>query len=198
MKIIVSTQNPGKAAQIQVLLSIPRLEVVSLFELGILDDVEESGTTLEENAVIKTLFAHEKLGGYCVGEDTGLYIDALNGSPGIYAKRWAGESVTTEGIRNFVLEQLKNVPLKERTATFKTVAILITPDGTRHMFTGEMQGRILQTPRTACQPGLPYSSVFQPTGEDRVLSEMAVAEVNAISHRGVAFQALRNFLLTLV
>ena len=74
MKLILSTQNPSKALQIQTLLNLPELEVVTLAELEISDDVEETGTTLEENALIKTLFAYEKLGGYCIGEDTGLYF----------------------------------------------------------------------------------------------------------------------------
>ncbi len=196
MQLIISTQNPGKAAQIAGLLSIPGLKVVSLSQLGVTDDVEETGQTLEENALIKTTFAHEMFGGYCAGEDTGLYIDALNGQPGIHAKRWAGENTSTEGIRDFALKQLEGVSPPKRTATFKTVAVLITPEGNRHVFTGELSGEILVEPRTACTPGMPYAGIFLPDGESRTLSEMSSEELNGISHRGLAFQALRDFLLT--
>ena len=195
MRLILSTQNPSKALQIQTLLNIPELEVITLAELDIHDDVEENGTTLEENAAAKALFAYEKIGGYCIGEDTGLYIDTLDGRPGIHAKRWAGENTTTEEIRDFTLEQLRNVPFEKRTATFKTVAVLMTPDGSRHVFNGEKAGHILETPRMECQPAMPYSALVQPLGESRTWVEMSTEEENAISHRGIAIRALRDFLL---
>lgn len=195
MKIILSTQNPSKALQIQTLLNIPGLEVVTLAQIDIHDDVEENGVTLEENATTKALFAHEKIGGYCVGEDTGLYIDALDGMPGIHAKRWAGDNTTTEDIRDYTLLKLQAVPFEKRTAKFVTVVVLITPDGTRHLFEGEKLGHILEVPRMECQPAMPYSALFQPLGESRTWAEMSTEEENAISHRGIAIRALRDFLL---
>ena len=197
MRIILSTKNPSKALQIQTLLSDDAFEVVTLGEIGIHDDVVEDGNTLEENAFKKAIFAFEQTGEYVIAEDTGLFIDALAGRPGIHAARWAGDSATTEEIRDYTLEQLRNVPLELRTATFKTVAIVMFPDGSHTVCTGELPGLILLEPRMECQPKMPYSALFQPLGHQKTWAEMTTEEENAISHRGEAFRNVRDILLKL-
>ncbi len=197
MRIILSTKNPSKALQIQTLLNDDAFEVVTLGEIGIHDDVVEDGNTLEENAFKKAIFAFEQTGEYVIAEDTGLFIDALAGRPGIHAARWAGDSATTEEIRDYTLEQLRNVPLELRTATFKTVAIVMFPDGSHTVCTGELPGLILLEPRMECQPKMPYSALFQPLGHQKTWAEMTTEEENAISHRGEAFRNVRDILLKL-
>jgi XTP/dITP diphosphohydrolase len=194
MRIILSTKNPSKALQIQTLLNDDTFEVVTLADIGIHDDVVEDGDTLEANALKKAQFAFEQTGEYVIAEDSGLYIDALDGRPGVYAARWAGEEASSEEIMNFTLKQLEGVPEEARTATFRTVAIVMTPNGKIEVCTGELAGRMLPTPRTVCQPKMPYSPLFQPLGHDKTWAEMTTEEENDISHRGKAFRQVREML----
>ena len=194
-KIILSTQNPSKALQIETLLSDGRFEVVPLGSLGITDEVVEDGETLEANATKKALFGLEKTGICSIAEDTGLFIDALDGRPGIYAARWVGHGATTEEIVAHTLKELHEVPLSQRTATFKTVAVAAFPDGTITVCEGSVAGAILEQPRSTPQPGMHYSILFQPEGRDKVWAEMTTEEQNAISHRGQAFGKLRAALI---
>lgn len=194
MRIILSTKNPSKAVQIQALLNDDTFEVITLADVGIHDDVIEDGDTLEANALLKARFGFEQTGACVVAEDSGLYIDALAGRPGIHAARWAGEEATTEEIMNFTLEQLRDVPTELRTATFKTVAVIIFPDGRTEVCSGELAGTILETPRTKCQPKMPYSPIFQPLGHTMTWAEMTTEEENAISHRGQAIRKIKTLL----
>ncbi len=135
-----------------------------------------------------------KQGGWVVAEDTGFFIDALGGRPGIYAARWAGDGLTTEEIMHYTLRELKDIPEEARTATFTTVAVLVSPEGVVSVFTGSVLGSLLTSPRTECQPNMPYSALFMPSGTNKVWAEMEVAEENAISHRGKAFRQVRDYL----
>lgn len=190
--IILSTRNPSKVNQIKAFFNDLPVNVVTLEEAGVPGEAVEDGTTLEENALKKALFAWEE-GKWSMAEDTGFFIDALNGAPGIYSARWAGEGKATEEIMRFALEQLKDVPPEKRTGTFKTVAVVVAPDGTRTVFEGVVDGSILTEPRGVCQPKMPYSAIFVPDGQDKVWAEMAVEEENRISHRGKAFREVREF-----
>ncbi|MEN9920829.1 MAG: hypothetical protein RL538_722 [Candidatus Parcubacteria bacterium] len=193
--IILSTQNPSKALQIKTLLNDDRFEVVSLGSLGITEEVIEDGETLEANARKKALFGLEKTGLCTIAEDTGLFIDALDGKPGIYAARWVGHDATTEEIVAHTLKELRGVPPQKRTATFKTVAVAAFPDGTIVACEGSIAGTILEQPRSTPQPGMHYSILFQPNGQDMVWAEMTTEEQNVISHRGQAFRQLRAALV---
>lgn len=198
MEIILSTRNRSKADQIKALVSGPGVTVLSLADAGVVGEVVEDGATLEENAFKKAEFASAKTGKWAIADDTGLFIDALDGKPGIHAARWAGEGKTTEEIRDFTLDQLKGVPEGRRTATFRVAAVVVSPKGERHVFEGVMNGKILFAPRTQSQPDMPYSSIFVPDGHDKVWAEMSVDEENAISHRGQAFRKVRDFFQSLV
>ncbi len=195
MKIILSTQNPSKALQIETLLNDSRFEIVTLGSLGITDEVVEDGETLEANATKKALFGLQRTGLCSIAEDTGLFIDALDGSPGIYAARWVGHDATTEEIVAHTLQELHGVPLPQRTATFKTVAVAAFSDGTIAVCEGSVAGIILEQPRSIPQPGMHYSILFQPTGHTKVWAEMNTEEQNVISHRGQAFRQLREVLV---
>ncbi len=192
MKIILSTRNPSKAEQIQAMFTQSPIQVITLDEAGIEGDVEEDGATLEENALKKALFAYEHTNTWSMADDTGLFIRALGGEPGIKAARWAGEDAATEEITAHTLKQLKGI--SDRSARFQTVVAVITPGGAHHFFSGEVHGHLLDAPRVKPQPKMPYSPIFIPEGTDVVWAQMSVEEENAISHRGKAFRAARIFL----
>ena len=193
MKIILSTRNRSKIDQIKAIFAGMDVTILSLDEDGIEGEVIEDGKTLEENALKKALFANKKSGSWSIADDTGFFIDALNGEPGIYAGRWAGEGVKTEDIMKFTLRKLEGVPPENRTAIFKTVAAVVSPEGEQRTFTGTASGTILTEPRTKCQPNMPYSAIFIIDGQEKVWAEMSVEEVNAISRRGKAFRQVRDF-----
>jgi XTP/dITP diphosphohydrolase len=127
-----------------------------------------------------------------MADDTGLFIDALNGAPGIKAARWAGEAATTEEITRHTLKALENA--SNRSATFETVVAMVSPDGKHNFFSGKVRGIILEAPRVPAQPKMPYSPIFVPDGENLVWAEMSVEYENSISHRGKAFRQAREFL----
>src|SRR3989338_8742978 len=133
MRIILSTHNKSKAEQIKASLAGLPVEVLTLDEIGESESAIEDGTTLEENALKKAHFARGRSNVWGLADDTGLFIDALGGAPGIHAARWAGDSLSTEDIMRFTLKKLEGVPLPERTATFRTVAALVSPEGEEHI-----------------------------------------------------------------
>ena len=194
MNIILSTRNRSKVEQIKILFSDLDATVKSLDEAGISGEAVEDGTTLEENALKKAMFAWEQTVGWIMADDTGLFIDALGGQPGIHAARWAGREAKTEDIMNFTLERLRGVPMGKRTATFMTVAVVISPDGDSRVFSGSVSGTLSTEPRTICQIDMPYSAIFIPSGQEKVWAQMSIDEENAISHRGQAFRQVRDFL----
>lgn len=193
MEIILSTRNPSKVVQISAVFQGLPVVIFSLDDAGILGEGIEDGETLEENSYKKAYFAWEQTRKWSMADDTGLYIDALGGEPGIKAARWAGEAATTDEIRAYTLQRLAHVPLEKRTATFKTVATLISPTGEKYFFEGEVKGILLTEPCTIAQPKMPYSSLFVPHGYTKTWAEMTTEEENEISHRGQAFRKVREF-----
>jgi XTP/dITP diphosphohydrolase len=194
MNIILSTRNPSKAEQIKAVFAGVPISVLTLSDAGIEGEAVEDGSTLEENAIKKALFAH-RLGEWSMADDTGLFIDALDGKPGIHAARWAGDASTDE-ITAYTLKQLEGV--EDRSATFKTVVALVSPGGEQRFFVGEVRGELLDAPRVKPQPKMPYSPLFIPEGSDKVWAEMTTEEENAISHRGKAFHLTGEYLLDLL
>ncbi len=170
------------------------LNILTLDEAGIEGEAVEDGDTLEENACKKAQFAmeHSNGGAWTMADDTGFFINALNGLPGIKAARWAGDNVTTEEIMQHTLMALEGS--EDRSAEFKTVAVLLPPDGEVLTFTGSVEGHILLAPRVQPQPMMPYSPIFVPNGFGKCWAEMDVEEENIISHRGKAFRKVRLFL----
>ncbi len=161
-------------------------------EAGVEGEGIEDGSTLGANALKKALFVHQTKKTWVMADDTGFFINALLGEPGIKAARWAGEDATTEEITAHTLKQLEG--LADRSAIFETVVALVDPEGGQYFFNGTVTGRLLEAPRTKPQPKMPYSPIFVPDGAERVWAEMTVEEENAISHRGKAFRATREFL----
>ena len=194
MQIILSTRNPTKVEQIRELFIGNSIVVLNLSDVNILGQADEDGTSLAENAMKKALFAYEHSGESCwtMADDTGIFIDALNGEPGMYAARWAGEHKTTEEILSYALTRL--VGENNRTAQFKTVVAVVSPTGAQYFFEGEVRGSMLETPRVAPQLKMPYSSLFVPDGYEKSWAEMTTEQENMISHRGKAFRKVLEFL----
>ena len=192
MKLIFATHNSGKLEEMRALLEGLDVEVMSAEEAGVLEDVEEDGETFRANAWKKAKFVAEQTGEWAVGEDTGLCIEALGGQPGVYTARWSGGA----GHVPFTLEKMSGVPEGDREAYFETALVLMSPKGESHTFVGRCDGSIPLEPRGEAHPKLPYDVIFQPKGFDQIFAQMPKEQKNAISHRGQAFQKLKEFLRT--
>lgn len=154
-------------------------------------EVEETEATLEGNALLKAHALARATQTPAIADDTGLFIDALSGRPGVYSARYAGESATYADNVAKVLVELDGVPAPSRTATFRTVVAVAYPDGDDFCVEGVLAGRILDAPRG--QGGFGYDPVFVPDDADgRTLAELSAEEKNALSHRGRALRALVN------
>jgi len=197
MKIVLSTRNPSKAEQIKAIFAGSSIQVLTLNETSIEGDAVEDGKTLQENALKKALFINEHLHPktWVMADDTGLFIQALNGVPGVKSARWAGETATTEQITQYTLKQLEGA--NDRSAIFETVVAVVSPEGQQYFFSGKVHGKILESPRVPAQPKMPYSPIFVPNGTNLVWAEMTVEQENNISHRGKAFRQTREFLESL-
>jgi len=186
-KLIFATHNPNKLREIK--SAVNSFEVVGLKEMGIHEDIAETGTTLEENALIKSQYIFQKTGLNCFADDTGLEVKALNGSPGVYSARYAGEQATAEENMQKILSEMEGQ--KKRTARFRTVISLIIK-GKEYSFEGKVEGEILHQ-KTGID-GFGYDPIFKPTGYDQSFAEMTMKQKNEISHRGVAVKKLIHFL----
>jgi XTP/dITP diphosphohydrolase len=191
MKLVFATQNKHKAAELQQLM--PRHIIVqTLQDIGCHDDIPETAETLLGNAQQKSHYVYEKFQVNCFADDTGLEIDALNGEPGVYSARYAGNQKDAEDNMNLVLTKLKGT--KKRTARFRTVISLIINGEEKH-FEGTVEGEI--TTEKSGQEGFGYDPIFKPNGYGITFSEMTVDEKNKISHRGIAVRKLIDYLSSL-
>ena len=186
-KLIFATHNPNKLVEIK--STVKTFEVVGLKEMGIIEDIAETGSTLEENALIKSQYIFQKTGLNCFADDTGLEVGALGGKPGVYSARYAGEHATAEENMQKLLSEMEGQ--KNRTACFRTVISLIL-NGEKYFFEGEVKGDILQY-KTG-DDGFGYDPIFKPNGSDQSFAEMTMEQKNKISHRGLALKKLLHFL----
>ena len=174
--LILASNNAGKLREMREILEPFGLEVRSQKEAGFTAEVAETGTTFQENAIIKAKAVQEALHCAVLADDSGLMIDALDGAPGVYSHRFAGEQATDEDRCNLVLEKLQGVPDEQRTARFVCAICYLTADGE------EPKG----------ENGFGYDPVF--VVGNKTMAEMTEAEKNAISHRGKALAALQAYL----
>jgi XTP/dITP diphosphohydrolase len=194
-KLIFATQNKNKALEINQLLQKEALgfEVIDALTIGITEDIPETGETLVANALQKARYVYEKWGVDCFADDTGLEIDALNGEPGVYSARYAGEARDSVKNMELVLEKLKDK--NTRNAKFKTVIALIL-DGKEFLFEGEVEGQI--TKALSGKAGFGYDPIFMPDGYEITFAEMDAALKNSMSHRGRAVRKLIAYIVALV
>ena len=186
-KLIFATNNPNKLAEIK--SAVKSFEVLGLKEMGIHEDIAETGKTLEENALIKSQYIFHKTGLYCFADDTGLEVKALNGRPGVYSARYAGPNYSAVDNMGKLLNELENHD--DRSARFRTVISLII-NGEKYYFEGEVMGDILSQKKGV--DGFGYDPIFRPKGFNASFAEMSMKQKNEISHRGIAVKKLIQFL----
>lgn len=186
MKLAIATNNQHKLQEIRAILGDSFEELLSLKDLGIDVDVEETGTTLEENALIKARAILALSGIATLADDTGLMVNALNGAPGVYSARYAGEEHNDAKNRALLLKNLDGV--KDRSAHFATVIALCYPGGKTLTASGRVNGEILLSERGT--EGFGYDSLFFSTELGKTFAEATQAEKNSVSHRGRALRAM--------
>lgn len=191
MKLVFATNNLNKIKEVRQLLK-NNFELLNLEDIGCREELPETGNTLEENATQKAKYVFEKYKVDCFADDTGLEIDALNGRPGVFSARYAGEEKNAEKNIEKVLIEMKNY--KNRSAYFKTVISLITKDKI-YSFEGKINGLISFEKRGTS--GFGYDPIFIPDGGKKSFAEMTLEEKNKISHRAIAIQKLVSFLNSL-
>ncbi len=190
MRIIFATANRGKLREAAEVLG-PGFEVVSPADLGITEDIPETGATLQENSLQKAQYLFDRTGLPCFADDTGLEVDALGGAPGIYSARYAGPGHDSEANMDKLLAEL--IRLDDRRARFRTVVTLILADGQPHFFEGSCEGSIARERHGT--GGFGYDPVFLPDAyPGRTLAEVSEEEKNAVSHRGKAIRAMAEWL----
>ncbi len=188
-EIVIATNNKHKVEEIRSLVG-DRIKIISLSELGCKEDIPETGETLEENARQKARYIWEKYGKDCFADDTGLMVDALDGKPGVYSARFAGEKCSFDDNIDLMLEMMEGKT--NRKAYFSTVICLIE-QGEEKIFEGSCPGSIL-TERYG-RGGFGYDPIFIPDGYGESFAEMSLEEKNKISHRGKATDKLIKYLL---
>lgn len=200
-KIILSTGNRDKVKELANLIDADRFELLTKKDFSVEDiDFEETGDTLEENATIKAIELKKLLedrnenieGAWILADDTGLFVAALNGQPGVYSSRYAGENVTYEDNVNKLLYEMSGIEEEKRTAYFETVIVLLR-DGKINTFSGRVNGSILDEKRG--ESGFGYDPVFYVTDKNKTLAEMSLEEKNQISHRAAAYGKLAEYLM---
>ncbi|MBQ0018756.1 MAG: RdgB/HAM1 family non-canonical purine NTP pyrophosphatase [Clostridiales bacterium] len=202
-RVILASQNKDKIREIDAIFRKYDMPVVSRDEAGLpKDEIEETGQTFEENSLIKALGIRamieadeslsEHLDSIIVADDTGLMVDALNGAPGVYSARYAGEDCRYEDNCRKLLEELKGVPYEDRTAHFETVITLLYPDGTKLVAVGQCKGHIGLEPKG--DAGFGYDPLFVPEGYDKTFAELGTDIKNTISHRANALAELERLL----
>lgn len=191
MKIVFATGNKGKLREAQEILG-PDYELVTPADMGITEDIPETGETLEENSLQKVTYIYEKTGLDCFADDTGLEVDALDGAPGVYTARYAGEGCNFDDNMDKLLKALEGV--EDRTATFRSVITLLL-SGKPIVFEGAMKGKIAES-KAGCG-GFGYDPVFIADAyPDRTVAELSEETKNEISHRGKAVRAMAGWIKT--
>ena len=188
MKLVFATNNSNKIKEVSILIS-NQIEIISLKDIGCNEDIIESKNTIIDNAILKANYIKNNYGYDCFADDTGLEVDFLNGRPGVYSKRFAGENSTDELNMEKLLECMKES--NNRNARFRTV-IALNIDNQVITFTGLCEGKILKQRRG--NNGFGYDPIFLPKGYNNSFGEMSVIEKNKIAHRSKAVKKLINYL----
>ncbi len=187
-KIVFATNNKHKLEEIRKITD-GSLQILSLADIHCTDEIEETGTTLEENALLKARYVKEKYDYDCFADDTGLEVEALDGAPGVYSSRYAGEACNPLDNMIKLLHALEGV--NNRNARFRTVIALLMGDE-KHFFEGVVNGRIIEERKG--DAGFGYDPIFVPEGKDQTFAELGNDVKNQISHRALATHQLAQFL----
>jgi len=187
-KFVVATKNRGKLKEIAEILEGMNLEVISMEQAGVSEDIEEYGSTFEENALIKAREVHKRTGELVMADDSGLEVDYLNGAPGIYSSRFAGEGASDTDRNNKLLELLKDVPFEKRKARFVCAIAVILPDGTSFTVRGTCEGYIAFEP--VGTNGFGYDPLFFLPEYNKTAAQLEASKKHEISHRGKALKLM--------
>jgi XTP/dITP diphosphohydrolase len=188
MKIVFASNNKNKIFEIQSMLP-ESIQIVSLESIGCLEEIPETSETIEGNAILKANYVTQNYGFDCFADDTGLEVEALNGEPGVYSARYAGEQRNADDNMNKLLDELANKT--NRTAQFKTI-IALNLKGKQYLFTGIASGEIIK--EKIGLGGFGYDPIFKPTNYDETFAQLSLEVKNEISHRGKATKSLLEFL----
>ncbi len=188
MKLVFATHNKNKLAEVKKLVPA-HIDLVSLTDIGCTEEIPETGKTLEENARIKADYVTENYKLPCFADDTGLFVDILDGIPGVFSARYAGKQNSSEDNMNKLLAALKGKT--DRKARFTTV-IALNLNKESHTFTGSVEGEIIEAKRG--KEGFGYDPIFRPEGDEKTFAELSAATKNQIGHRGKAIRQLLQFL----
>ncbi|MEQ8552980.1 MAG: RdgB/HAM1 family non-canonical purine NTP pyrophosphatase [Cyclobacteriaceae bacterium] len=183
------SHNKNKLVEIRQ-LAPEGFDFFGLDELGLNEEIQETGNTIEENSALKAQFVFQRYKIACFADDTGLEIDALNGEPGVYSARYAGSG--NNSVKNMELVLNKMEGKENRKARFKTVITYLDKQGKHHSFEGIVQGHILEAPKGT--KGFGYDPIFKPVGYKKTFAEMTLEEKNRISHRSKSFNKFFSFL----
>jgi XTP/dITP diphosphohydrolase len=196
-EVIIATKNPGKAKEFEHIFAPRGIAVKTLLDYPEIEDVEETGTTFEENATLKAEAVSQKLNKMVIGDDSGLIVDALEGRPGIYSARYAGEEPKDDQ-KNLekVLNELQGVSEENRTARFYCALAVALPGKETITVSGTCEGRILEEQRGT--NGFGYDPVFYVPEKGRAMAELSSDEKNKISHRANALKKLEGILDSIV
>ncbi len=192
-KLLLATNNPGKVREYKSLLRGIPYQIVTPAEQGITTEIEEAGVSFEENARLKATALSKESGLLSLADDSGLEVDALGGEPGHLSARYAGEGASDADRINYLLDKLKGVPEKERTARFRCVIAIAAPDGTVETCSGECRGVIATEPRGS--HGFGYDPIFYVPELGKTMAELTPEEKNRISHRAKAAEKARALLM---
>ena len=188
MKLVFASNNKNKIQEIQTL--VPNtIQILSLEDIGCTEDIPETADTIEGNAILKANYVTEKYGYDCFADDTGLEVEALNGAPGVYSARYAGEQKDANDNMDKLLLELKDKT--NRKANFKTV-IALNLNRKQNLFTGIINGKIIE--EKIGTNGFGYDPIFVADGYEKTFAELSMEEKSTISHRGIAVKQLLTFL----
>lgn len=187
-RLLAATNNAHKIAEFRRLLSAAPVDLVTPAELGLAVDVEEDGTTYAENALLKARAFAAASGLPALADDSGIEVDALQGGPGLYSARYGGPGLDDEGRTNLLLEALRDTPDGQRGCRYVAVLAIAWPGGDAETFEGTCDGTVARAVTGA--NGFGYDPVFEVPGKGRTMAELSAGEKDAISHRGLAMQAV--------
>ena len=182
--LLIATHNQAKYAQMKEILSCLPYSFVSLNECGITDDVEETGATFEENALLKARYYAQRSGLATLADDSGLVVHALGGEPGIYSSRYAGPDATDEQKVSYILKKMAHIPMgPDRNARFECAVALVLPDGTQKEYKADVEGIMLEQPRGTLKKGFPYCVLFFLPAYEKTMAQLQDEQIPYAAHR---------------
>ena len=192
--LLLATRNEGKKMELQEMLNDIGISVINLHDIPPLPEVVEDGKTFKENAEKKAYETAKATGYWCLADDSGLVVDALNGQPGIYSARFAGPEASDENNNHKLLDLMKGIDESKRTARFVCCMALSTPEGETLVVEDYCEGIILRQP--VGEQGFGYDPLFMPQGYNQSMAELSHQEKNLISHRGKALNRMKPIIIS--